>query len=178
MQYKWLLFDADNTLMDFDAASKTAMRLTFEHFGQHMTEDNYKVYKSVNHQVWVEFEEGKIDTVTLRSKRFELLFDWLNIRPASAEDFSTKYLDELSHNNSPYDGVEDLLHSLKEEYKVSIITNGLKEVQRPNYNRRGWDKIFDSIIVSDEIGAQKPHQRFFGTQPRLSVLAEQPERGR
>ena len=161
MTYKWLLFDADNTLMDFDHASRLAMELSFKYYGLYLTDDNYKVYKTVNHQVWNEFEKGEIDAITLRSKRFQLLFDWLNIKPTAPEEFGTRYLEELSIHNSPYDGVENLLLELKKDYKISIITNGLKEVQRPNYNRRGWDRIFDSIIVSDEIGVQKPKQKFF-----------------
>jgi len=161
MTYKWLLFDADNTLMDFDYASRLAMELTFKHFGLYLTDDNYKVYKTVNHQVWSAFEKGEIDAVTLRSQRFQLLFEWLNINPAAPKEFSDLYLDNLSQHNAPYDGVEDLLNNLKEDFRISIITNGLKEVQRPNYNRRKWDQLFDSIIVSDEIGVQKPKQRFF-----------------
>ncbi len=161
MRYKWLLFDADNTLMDFDHASKVALRRTFDHHGLYLTEDNYKVYKTVNHQVWSQFEKGQISALTLRSKRFQLLFEWLNIKPASPDDFGAYYLQELSLHNAPYDGVEDLLRSFAPHYKISIITNGLKEVQRPNYNRRGWDQIFDSIIVSDEIGSQKPNPTFF-----------------
>lgn len=161
MRYQWLLFDADNTLMDFDQASKLGMKATFEHFGLYLTEDNYKVYKTVNHQCWVEFEKGNISAETLRPKRFQLLFDWLNIKPGTPEAFSAFYLHQLSVLNTPYDGVEELLQSLKKDYKLSIITNGLKECQRPNYNRRDWDQIFDSIIVSDEIGVQKPDNAFF-----------------
>lgn len=161
MKYKWLQFDADNTLMDFDYASKEGMKQTFSNFGVHFTEDKYKIYKRVNHQVWSAFEKGEIDAETLRVKRFDLLFDWLNIRPAPSDDFSAFYLNQLAELNAPYDGVEDLLSSLKNNRTLSIITNGLKECQRPNYNRRGWDKIFKSIIVSDEIGVQKPSPDFF-----------------
>lgn len=161
MSYKWLLFDADNTLMDFDYASRAAMESTFKHFGLFLTDDNYKIYKTVNHQVWVAFEKGEIDAVTLRTRRFELLFEWMNINPGTPKDFSDHYLHGLSIHNAPYDGVEDLLKELKKSFKLSIITNGLKECQRPNYNRRGWDQIFESIVVSDEIGVQKPNRGFF-----------------
>jgi len=161
MAYKWLLFDADNTLMDFDSASRKAMEITFKEYGLHLTDDNYKVYKTVNHQVWDAFEKGDMTAVKLRYRRFELLFEWLNIKPGPAKEFAAKYQEELSLNNEPYAKVEDLLHDLKKEYKLSIITNGLKECQRPSYKRKGWDKIFDSIIVSDEIGIQKPKHEFF-----------------
>ena len=123
MTYKWLLFDADNTLMDFDHASRLAMELSFKYYGLYLTDDNYKVYKTINHQVWNEFEKGEIDAITLRSKRFQLLFDWLNIKPTAPEEFGTRYLEELSIHNSPYDGVENLLLELKKDYKISIITN-------------------------------------------------------
>ena len=42
-----------------------------------------------------------------------------------------------------------------------MITNGLKEVQRPRIAQAKMEKHFEVIVVSDEIGVSKPHEGFF-----------------
>lgn len=158
---EWIMFDADNTLLDFDSASKEALWLTFEGLNIQCSEEIYKVYKKINAQVWADFEAEKITAVELRSLRFSRLFDTLDYQPCSGLKFNTSYLNNLIKASQMYDGVENILNELKGEYKLSIITNGLKEVQRPRLDRLGLTKYFDSIVVSDEVGVAKPHIRYF-----------------
>ena len=72
--FKWLLFDFDNTLVDFTNTAKKSLYLTFEANNRVCNEDIYNIYKKVNHQVWRDFEDGKITAKALRSKRFADLF--------------------------------------------------------------------------------------------------------
>jgi putative hydrolase of the HAD superfamily len=44
---------------------------------------------------------------------------------------------------------------------MGILTNGLKEAQRPRLLKTGISHFFDYIIVSDEIGISKPNQEIF-----------------
>jgi YjjG family noncanonical pyrimidine nucleotidase len=158
---KWIMFDADNTLLDFDKASKEALWLTFDDLKISCTEEIYKVYKEVNAGVWAEFEAGLISAIQLRALRFDRLFDKIEVKPCSGEFFNNTYLAHLVLRSETYEGVEGLLDMLKVKYKLSIITNGLREVQKPRLKRLKLDSYFDSIIVSDEIGHAKPHPSYF-----------------
>ncbi|MGK0390368.1 MAG: 2-haloacid dehalogenase, partial [Maribacter sp.] len=75
------------------------------------------------------------------------------------------------------EGSIELLESLKNKVKLAIITNGLKEAQRPRIKKLGIGKYFEAIIVSDEIGISKPHKGYFdivmetcGNPPKNKVL--------
>lgn len=161
MKLSWLLFDLDNTLIDFNEASKTALYQGFDDFGMECDDEIYAIYKKINNGVWSDFEQGNIDAVTLRTRRFELLFEAIEISHITPIDFSTNYLNGIVHNTRIYEGVHDLLSELQGKYKISVVTNGLKEVQRPRLARLKMDHYFDSIIVSDEIGVAKPNEAFF-----------------
>jgi len=161
MHIKWLMFDADNTLIDFTNASKLSFQQTFEDYGHTATPELYATYKVINHGVWTAFEQGKITAERLRIKRFEDFFAAINLSPTSPESFSKGYLENLISKSESYDGVKEMLVGLKPDYSMSIITNGLKEVQRPRLRKLDMTHYFDSIIVSDEIGFAKPDERYF-----------------
>lgn len=159
--FKWLLFDFDNTLVDFTKTAKKSLYLTFEENGKACNEDIYKVYKKVNHQVWKDFEDGKLTAEDLRVKRFTDLFEAIGDKNSNPTTFSVGFLKNIIHASEMYDGVKELLDSLHGKFKMSIVTNGLKEVQRPRLKKLGMMHYFDSIIVSDEIGFKKPQGEYF-----------------
>ena len=159
--FKWLLFDFDNTLVDFTNTSKKAFFLTFEENNLTCNEDIYSIYQKINHQAWRDFEDGKLTAEALRPKRFKDTFVAIGAKNIDPNAFSAHYLQNLIHASEIYDGVIELLDSLKGKFKMSIVTNGLKEVQRPRLKKLEMMHYFDSIIVSDEIGFKKPQGEFF-----------------
>jgi len=78
-KYDWLLFDVDNTLLDFSKASKQSLFKSFEDYGMVCTEEIYKKYKVENTKVWIAFENKEIDTDTLKRIRFKGFFDLMGI---------------------------------------------------------------------------------------------------
>lgn len=159
--FKWLLFDFDNTLVNFTNTAKKSLYLTFQENYQVCNEHIYNVYKQVNHQVWQDFENGKITAKELRVKRFADLFAAIGEKNINPNAFSVAFLQNLVKASEMYEGVQELLDSLKGKYKMSIVTNGLKEVQRPRLEKLEMTHYFDSIIVSDEIGFKKPQGEYF-----------------
>lgn len=161
MKYKWLLFDLDNTLIDFKNTSHRSLVASFKEYDLAFDEEAYHTYLTVNKGIWEAFEQKKIDAVTLRRKRFSETFQALNIKGVDPAQFNKSYMQNLVSFSYAYEGVVDLLTDLKNQYTLSIITNGLKEAQRPRLNITGIVHFFDSIIVSDEIGIAKPDKGFF-----------------
>lgn len=161
MKFKWLLFDFDNTLVDFSSAAKSSLWQTFSDFGTNCNEEIEAQYKLINSQVWTAFERGEISAAHLRVKRFADLFALLPSAPTTPETFSVRFLENLVQLSTAYEGVVPLLDQLKQQYQLGIITNGLKEVQRPRLQLLDLTDYFDSITVSDEIGVAKPQAAFF-----------------
>lgn len=161
MQFQWLLFDFDNTLVDFTNTSKNALWQSFTDFGSRCTDAIYDLYKDINHQVWSAFERGEMSAERLRVERFARLFEALEESPAAPEVFSRRFLENLVALSHAYDGVHDFLDQLGKDYKLGLITNGLKEVQRPRLELLRMTHHFSAIVVSDEIGVAKPDPAFF-----------------
>lgn len=160
MKYEWLMFDADGTLFDYYKAEENALRLTFEQL-DHPFEVNYiSIYRNINGKIWLEFEQDNIDQVTLRTRRFELLFEAINLQ-ADAQRFSAQYLINLSNRTDLIEGAEKLVQGLAEKCKLAIITNGLADVQRPRFKQSAIHEYFDAIIISEEVGAAKPKPKIF-----------------
>ncbi len=59
-RYRTLLFDADDTILDFQAAEALALRLLFEDQNIFLTNDMKAQYKTINQGLWRAFEEGKM----------------------------------------------------------------------------------------------------------------------
>lgn len=160
MPYSWILFDADNTLFDFDRAEKSALANALNDAGVPTEDYMFGLYNTINKACWQDFEEGKISRQTLRTLRFERFFDEIG-KDTDIPSFAINYLQYLAQGSFLYDGVEILLANLAETHKIGLITNGLKEVQRPRLERSGIQHLFNLVVVSDEVGASKPDAAFF-----------------
>ena len=159
-KYKWLLFDADDTLFDYGQAEAGALRLTFEQLGVRFDLAYLPVYQRINRQIWQDFEQGKISAEALRTKRFELLFEAIGVS-IDAERFSAAYLPNLATQSELTEGAFEVVQALHARYRLAIITNGLRDVQRPRLTRSAIRDYIAEIFISEEVGAVKPERAIF-----------------
>lgn len=160
MKYKWLLFDLDGTLFDYDKGETVAFQKTFDDFKINYKEEFLSIYDSINKQLWKKFELGQIEVEKLKVERFELLLDQIDHEVNPAE-FSNNYLVNLSNCTFLLDGVEELLRELDGKFKMMLITNGLKSVQRPRLKNSTIKNYFEDIVISEEVGSAKPDNKIF-----------------
>jgi 2-haloacid dehalogenase len=160
MTYTWLLFDADGTLFDYDQAEAYAFRTALAQLGQPFEPHYLTEYRRINHALWLELEQGTIDQVTLRTRRFELLLAAINIK-ADAGDFSARYTTNLANSTFLITGAEETVKALAQACHLAIITNGLADVQRSRFARSAIAPYIKEIIISEEVGAAKPAPAFF-----------------
>ena len=160
MRYSWLLFDLDNTLLDFDTGCRNAFDMLLQRLNIEASEDIFSRYLTINSGVWKQLEKGKIDAETLKWKRFQLFFDDLSVDrdPHEANDL---FLDFLSHQVSFVPNAFELIQELRSKYLLGIITNGLQRVQRPRLEKSGLLPYFETVIISEEIGSAKPQEAYF-----------------
>ena len=71
---KNILFALDDTLFDFHAAEKRAIKRTFETLGVPATEEVLKRYSQINSEYWKMLEKGLITRDGVKVGRFEKLF--------------------------------------------------------------------------------------------------------
>ncbi len=160
MKYDWLLFDLDNTLLDFTKASDIAFREALLDFGFEDPGTYYASYKKINAKIWEAFENKEITAERLRSERFNRFFDKVGLT-GDGGAFNALYITKIIENTFLLNGATSMLDDLKASAKLAIITNGLKEAQRPRIKEAALNSYFQTIIVSDEIGFAKPDPAFF-----------------
>jgi len=161
MRYPILWFDLDNTLLHFSNSSHQAFSALCKEIGLEEKEDSYATYHKINKVEWKLFEQGAITQDQLKHSRFQNYFDHINFDfdGLTANGIYLKYIVQFP---SYVDGVEELLKQVHASgYKLSIVTNGMKEVQRPRIKKCNWEEYFDHIFVSDEMGIAKPQVAFF-----------------
>ncbi len=162
MKYTWLLFDADNTLFNFELAERLALEFTFKAFKLAFGEQAQLAFHEINAAVWHDFEQGKIESAALRVLRFERLFTAMGWN-VDAEAFSALYLRSLADQSTLLPGAEQTVRELSRRFHLALITNGLQDVQRPRLAASSIAPFLEAVIISEEIGAAKPSTEFFDT---------------
>jgi YjjG family noncanonical pyrimidine nucleotidase len=160
MLYDWILFDADHTVFDFDKSAEKSIIETLKELDIDLDRSLFPLYRRINHQVWTEFENGQISRETLKAKRFRQFFDAVGI-DADPVLFNTQYLQKLPYYPFYMKHAVQVLSQLSETHSLGLITNGLKEVQRPRLNRSIILKYFEVVVISGEIGHVKPEKAYF-----------------
>lgn len=165
-KYTHLFFDLDNTLWDFTTNSKLALRIALEElqlseyvgdFGSF-----FNIYHQVNEHLWDLYRKGEITKKKLSCQRFEESF-LKNGTPlsVSGDVVNDTYLRHMPHQTHLVPGARELLDYLYPHYQMAIITNGFKEVQFDKLTRSDLSRYFKKIIISEEVGAQKPNPEIF-----------------
>ena len=159
-KYSVVLFDIDDTLLDFPRSEKEALCEAFMLSGVELNEEMITVYQKINYELWKALERGEIERDELMTRRFEdfakfygLDIDFLKV--------ANDYLDCLGKKIYFIEGARELLEALYGKIRMYIVTNGLAKVQNSRYKLTGFDKIFDGMFISQEVGANKPDNRFF-----------------
>ena len=59
-KYYCVLFDADNTLLNFDAAESKALAETLVNYGIEPDAETVQTYRTINSELWRQLEKGQI----------------------------------------------------------------------------------------------------------------------
>lgn len=161
MKYEIILFDADETLFDFKKSEKHALKSAMLEFNIEYDENHHlEVYKDINTVIWKELEDGIITQDKLKVERFKRFFSKLNVQFDEVE-FAKSYMRHLSRASFLYDDSTPLIESLYKTHRLSIITNGLTDVQNTKIRKSTIAKYFEDVVISEEVKVSKPDARIF-----------------
>lgn len=167
--YKHLIFDADHTLINYDADERGAFLRLFSDFGVALDEKQLARCQFLSVQAWS--EAGLFDVHTEKTQReyhllyrshllhlFSWLFDEMSIN-ADVGGTSERFLKELEHISEPIQGAKELLLSLQGRCRLHVATNGLSSIQRGRL--ACFSGLFDEFFISEEMNVIKPKAEFF-----------------
>ena len=173
MNYRWILFDADDTLFHFDAYQ--GLRRMFERHLVDFTEEHYGQYQEVNKPLWVAYQNGQISAAELQTTRFD---GWARQLGVAAADLNDAFLLAMAEICTLLPGAQSLIDALAGRgVRMGVITNGFTALQTARLERTGLRERFDPVVISEQLGVAKPDVRIFehalermGHPPREQVL--------
>jgi len=94
-----------------------------------------------------------------RAPVFEaLLPDDAGVAP---EDLAAAYRAGVEAALVPVPGAVDLVESLRDRYRVALLTDGPVRAQQGKLERLGWTDLFDAVVITGSLPAPKPDWRAF-----------------
>lgn len=155
-----LLFDLDNTILDFDMAESIALKKTLREFGLEPTEEIVARYHHINIRHWEMLENGLLTREQVLVGRYEELFREFGIEQPGAA-VAKRYEQHLCEGHHFLPGAEALLEELYGKYDMYIVSNGSAIVQEGRLKSSGIGRYFKDIFISELVGFDKPSLSFF-----------------
>ena len=166
-QYDVLFIDLDDTLYDFTANSLDAYRevyalmdydrwfRSFEHY--------YEIYWARNRELWVLYADNKITKDQLNADRYTHPLRVMGVADADAVGarFWEESMKRLPLGAKLMPHAREILEYLKPQYRLYILSNGFAELQARKMQSAGIGDYFDGVVLSEDIGVNKPHREIF-----------------
>ena len=155
-----VLFDLDDTLLDFHKAEAVAIRKTLTAVGAPATDEVAARYSAINDAHWKRLEKGELTRVEVLTGRFAQLFLELGVS-FPAEEAWHIYERNLSEGHWFIDGAVETLQALSPRYTLCLVSNGTASVQDKRIESAGIAPFFEKIFISQRVGINKPAREFF-----------------
>ena len=160
MPYPYLLFDADNTLFDFDQAERNAHLLLCRAHGLAFSEEGYQLYHKCNADLWRDFDRGLCTKEYLLVERFRRYLAITGER-ADPEALNRDHLRALGEGAMLLPGAEELCRVLSRDHRLYLLTNAVASVQKTRFANSAIAPYFQGVFISEEVGVGKPDSAYF-----------------
>ena len=125
-RYRFLLFDADKTLLDFDTDMLHAFQATYAScFGSQRPYSPalLEQYEACNDRWWKKLERGECTKPQLFAGRFQDFLQETGLT-GQPEEINRLYFENLAQGGALLPGALELVRDLSGAYQLYIVTNG------------------------------------------------------
>lgn len=158
--YSHILFDMDDTILDFQAAQLVSFKCVCEKYDIPFSSEIYHLYEGINHNLWKKFDEGLLSKDVVQTERFTHFFNALN-RTIDGQQANSTYQDSLATQTWLIPHAKETCMELSKHHTLSIVTNGVGITQKRRFLSSEIFPYFKNILISEDIGVAKPDKKFF-----------------
>ena len=158
--YPILLFDADNTLFNFDAGNRRAFSETCRVCRLPDTPELFRVYEQSNAEMWSAFDRGECTKDFLVVERFRLFLERAGLQ-ADPVQCNKIHLSTLATTTVLLPHALEVCRALAQTHRLYIVTNAVAAVQKARLAASDIRPYITGAFISEDAGASKPSKAYF-----------------
>ncbi|WP_256874384.1 HAD family hydrolase [Nostoc sp. C057] len=165
MLYKAIIFDLDNTLLNFELCERQAILGALEDCAVSLDLNGVsetiflQVFETYNSKYWRQrdiFSPSEIIEMSYRSTLAQL-----DIQTDQISNLSQSFWHIFNHSSVMEPDVNEVLTVLAHNYRLAVITNGFVSAQLSRMQAAGIEYFFEEVVISEAIGFAKPSPEIF-----------------
>ncbi len=159
---KYILWDVDGTLIDFDKSEVAALHKCFKDFNLgECNDEKILIYKQINNKYWKKLEKGEISRTEVMKGRFYDFLSFYGLDTSCITELNVAYQTAIGDEAVYNEKAEETIKKLSKKYKQYGATNGSVIAQRRKLSKTGLDNLLEDVFISEEIGYDKPSYNYF-----------------
>jgi len=173
---KTVFFDLDDTLFDHQYSRRCGFE-TLKAMHPELSSADIRDMENLHEQlIWANFTKVLSKEISVHDAMTERICTVCTrfghaLTPADIPETIRNYDAAYQKNRRAVPGSRELLVRLRENVQVGIITNGFKDLQEEKIAALGLSPLIDILVISEEVGYQKPDRRIFETALTLAKAA-------
>lgn len=172
MTYRLILFDLDNTLLDFSRTQAMAFEAVVNRFEIDAEGGAlFDRYQAFSRESWRQHERGELPAEALRTERWRMTLASTGADHLAHEVLAEAYLDELPRHTFHVEGALEVCRALSDTVTLGVITNGFESVQHRRLAASPLKQHVSFLLTSEAVGEPKPGRALFDRALELGAAA-------
>ena len=175
MRYRAILFDVDDTLLDFQTGNHNAVNRLMDEL-DYRDPHRYEQYEAINLKCWEELEAGLLTQNQLKVARFVRFFDRYPV-VGDPKWAAERFVELLGQQSILLPNALEVVEQIAARLPVAVVTNGITAIQRSRMALSPLKDYLTEMVISEAVGISKPRPGIFkialdrlGVKPRDALM--------